>query len=134
MGYCLFYADVLASIDGQRFSHFKSFYKEFQDSGIFGIYGMGPPDSIRPGIRIAIEQLKRIANGQFSKEQLERAKTQLSRQFLRDMEVRAMMMEAFARETVAYGEPTNPNVNCEKINAVEKKGPGQTCEKTAQHG
>jgi len=119
--YCLFYADVLASIDGQRFSHFKSFYKEFQDSGIFGIYGMGPPDSIRPGIRIAIEQLRRIANGQFSKEQLERAKTQLSRQFLRDMEVRAMMMEAFARETVAYGEPTNPNVNCEKINAVEHR-------------
>ena len=60
--YCLFYADVLASLDGQRFSHFKSFYKEFQDSGIFGIYGMGPQDSIRPGIRIAIEQLKRIAN------------------------------------------------------------------------
>ena len=56
--------------------------------------------------------------GKFTKDQLERAKTQLSRQFLRDMEVRAMMMEAFARETVAYGEPTNPNVRVKYLKSA----------------
>jgi predicted Zn-dependent peptidase len=53
-------------------------------------------------------------------EQVERAKTQLIAQFLRDMEIRAIMMESFARETVAYGEPTDPNVTCEKISKIEK--------------
>ena len=37
------------------------------------------------------------------------------------MEVRAMMMEAFARETVAYGEPTNPNVRVKYQKSVDFK-------------
>ena len=32
-----------------------------------------------------------------------------------------MMMEAFARETVAYGEPTNPNVRVKYRNSVDFK-------------
>ena len=35
------------------------------------------------------------------------------------MEVRAMMMEAFARETVAYGAPVDPSVTCQKIQNVQ---------------
>ena len=32
-----------------------------------------------------------------------------------------MMMEAFARETVAYGEPTNPNVRVKYRKSVDFK-------------
>lgn len=36
------------------------------------------------------------------------------------MEVRAEMMEAFARETIAYGEPINPEAISEQIRSVRK--------------
>jgi processing peptidase subunit alpha len=57
---CILYQDVLATIDGQFFSHFKSFYKEFKDSGIFGIYGMGPKEQIKLGLSIALSVLRKI--------------------------------------------------------------------------
>ena len=37
--------------------------------------------------------------GDFTEEQLQRAKTQLTCEYLREMEVRPTMFEAFARET-----------------------------------
>ena len=59
---CILYRNVLATFEGQQFSHFKSFYKEFADSGIFGIYGMGPKESIKDGINTSLEIMRKIQN------------------------------------------------------------------------
>ena len=57
---CLLYRDVLGSLDGQNFTHFKSFYKEFTDAGIFGIYGKGPKEKAKLGLHLALETMRKI--------------------------------------------------------------------------
>ena len=58
--------------------------------------------------------------GKFTDKQLTRAKTQLICEYLREMEVRPTMFEAFARETQVYGHPIGPTEQCKSIEAVKK--------------
>jgi len=120
--HALLYCRVLASLYGQNFTHFKALYKEFSDSGIFAIYGMCPPEAVlqKSGFETALKSLKEVANGQFEVTDVERAKTQLANGYLRDMEVRAEMMESLARETAVFGDPVNPLTTVAEIKAVKK--------------
>ena len=64
--------------------------------------------------------MNKIKNGNFTDEQLERAKTQLISEHLRNMEVRPTMFEEFARETQMYGKPLNPDMTCQEISKVTR--------------
>jgi len=126
----ILYSEVLASTLGQSFTQFKALYKEFDDSGIFTIYGLtGGDHNLRLGLEQCIKVVRNLENGKFTDDQLKRAKTQLISEYLREMEVRPTMFEAFARETQVYGHPIGPTEQCKSIEAVKRADIVKLCKK-----
>jgi len=116
----ILYSEVLASSFGQSFDQFKALYKEFNDSGIFTIYGLASEHNLKLGLEQCIQVVKKLESGKFTDVQLTRAKRQLICEYLREMEVRPTMFEAFARETQVFGHPIGPTEQCKSIEAVKK--------------
>jgi len=116
----ILYSEVLASSLGQSFEQFKALYKEFDDSGIFTIYGLTSEHNLKLGLEQCVQVVKKLENGKFTENQVKRAKRQLICEYLRELEVRPTMFEAFARETQVYGHPIGPTEQCKSIEAVTK--------------
>ena len=61
-----------------------------------------------------------IIQGNFKIDELEKAKTQLSGEYLRSYEDRATVMELFAREAQAFDAPLETHYVLEQIRSVTK--------------
>lgn len=64
----ILYAEVLASSLGQSFEQFKALYKEFDDSGIFTIYGLASEHNLKLGLEQCIQVVKKLESVSFFSE------------------------------------------------------------------
>lgn len=98
----------------QAASVFNAFYNE---TGLFGVYGAAPADSMGPLVAALCEEMKKMASG-VSGEELDRAKAQLTSSLMMNLESRAVLFEDIGRQTLVYGQRIPPETLVSQIAAV----------------
>ena len=97
----------------QAASVFNSFYNE---SGLFGVYGAAPAESMGALVAALCEEVKKMAS--VSDEELSRAKNQLTSSLFMNLESRSVLFEDIGRQTLVYGERVPPEVLAAQIAKV----------------
>ncbi len=103
-----------------------SYHHAYSDAGVFCIHASSDPSQVSPTsllsshlqigdvVNVIVEQFLVLTKG-VKKDELERAKTQLTSQLLMNLEVRPVMFEDLARQVLGHGYRRTPKEYAEKI-------------------
>ncbi|XP_030631137.1 cytochrome b-c1 complex subunit 2, mitochondrial isoform X1 [Chanos chanos] len=96
----------------------SAFNASYTDSGLFGVYTISQAAVIGDVINAALAQVKAIAQGSLTAEDLSRAKNQLKAQYLMSLESSEGLLEAVGTQALAEGTYHSPEAVTQKIDAV----------------
>ncbi|KAJ6659740.1 hypothetical protein lerEdw1_018455 [Lerista edwardsae] len=95
-----------------------AFNVNYSDSGLFGIYTVSQASAAGEVIKAALNQVKAIAQGGISQEEVTTAKNQLKAAFLMSVESLEGLLDEIGSQALASGAYTSPATVVEKIDAV----------------
>ncbi|KAM6957385.1 ubiquinol-cytochrome c reductase core protein 2a [Aplochiton taeniatus] len=95
-----------------------AFNATYSDSGLFGIYTISQADSAGEVIKAAVGQVKEVANGNVSEEDVTRAKTQVTAEYLMAMESSEGLLEEIGSQALINGAYQAPDIIVQGIDAV----------------
>ncbi|XP_054850582.1 cytochrome b-c1 complex subunit 2, mitochondrial [Eublepharis macularius] len=96
----------------------SAFNVNYSDSGLFGIYTIAQPSAAGDVIKAALSQVKAVAQGGLTDEEVTRAKNQLKAALLMSAELSSNLLEEIGSQALASGSYTPPGAVVEKIDAV----------------
>lgn len=99
----------------------ESFVNINDQSGLLGIDGACPPDSVANLIRVIVDQFSLLANAPVTPEELNRAKNMLKSSMMMQLESRLVVCEDIGRQFITYGKREPAGDICAKIDAVSEK-------------
>jgi processing peptidase subunit alpha len=94
----------------------NSFNSLFNDTAIFGIYGMSDPQYVGNLTEVLVDQLKGMS-GAIDAEELSRAKNQLKSAVHMQLEQQNLLMEDLGRQLLTYNKVRSPADICAEIDA-----------------
>jgi len=99
-----------------------SFFDQYLDTGLFGVYAASSPDALRPLWETALIELDKIADKPPGAKELARAKTQVSDNLKMSFESLGVRSSQIASQTLYYGKilPLDEMLEC--VNAVKADG------------
>ncbi|KAL8175479.1 UNVERIFIED_CONTAM: Cytochrome b-c1 complex subunit 2, mitochondrial, partial [Gekko kuhli] len=98
--------------------HASAFNVNYSDSGLFGIYTITQPSTAGEVIKAAVNQLKTVAQGGLTEEEVTRAKNQLKTALLMSVESSDGLLEEIGSQALASGTYVSPAAVVAKIDAV----------------
>ncbi len=96
-----------------------SFMSSMSDSGMFGIYAGTDGTQAGQALRVAIDELKSVANGP-TKAETDRAKAQLRASILMSRESTSTRAEQLAQQLIIHGRPVTPEEVRAKVDDVDR--------------
>ncbi|XP_042560701.1 cytochrome b-c1 complex subunit 2, mitochondrial isoform X2 [Clupea harengus] len=96
----------------------SAFNAGYSDSGLFGVYTISQAADAGDVIKAALDQVKAVAEGGVTAEDLSRAKTQLKAQYLMSLETSEGLLEAIGTHALAEATYHTPEAMSQKIDAV----------------
>lgn len=96
---------------------FNAFYN---GTGLFGVYGAAPPESMGSLVAAIVDELKKMG-GTISPTELDRAKNQLTSSLLMNLESRPVLFEDIGRQVLIHGHRVGPDQLVKEIAAVTDK-------------
>ncbi|XP_066496631.1 cytochrome b-c1 complex subunit 2, mitochondrial isoform X2 [Tiliqua scincoides] len=95
-----------------------AFHVNYTDSGLFGIYTVSQASASGEVIKAALNQVKAIAQGGITQEEVTTAKNQLKAAFLMSVESLEGLLNEIGSQALASGVYTSPAAVVEKIDSV----------------
>lgn len=99
-----------------------SFFDQYIDTGLFGVYAASSPDVLRPLWETALTELDKIADKPPSAKEFARAKTQVSDNLKMSFESLGVRLSQIAHQTLYYGKVFTLDEMLEHVNAVKADG------------
>lgn len=96
-----------------------SFMSSMSDTGMFGIYAGTDGTQAGQALRVAIDELKSVANGPTEAE-TDRAKAQLRASILMSRESTSTRAEQLAQQLIVHGRPVTPEEVRAKVDDVDR--------------
>ncbi|XP_048351267.1 LOW QUALITY PROTEIN: cytochrome b-c1 complex subunit 2, mitochondrial [Sphaerodactylus townsendi] len=96
----------------------SAFNVNYSDSGLFGIYAVSQPSAAGEVIKASLNQVKAIAQGGLTEEEVRTAKNQLKAALLMSVESSDGLLEEIGCQALASGAYASPAAVVEKIDAV----------------
>jgi len=107
-----------------------AFDNTYAETGVLGILGTTMPGNGKQLVEVMCQQMKNLATGEISDEEVNRAKNRLTSSLLMNLETRAVLNEDIGRSMLTFNERRDPNdyvakiakLGAEDIKRVAKKG------------
>jgi mitochondrial-processing peptidase subunit alpha len=99
----------------------NAFSIQYDDNGVFGMYGSCFPESGGDLFSVMVTQLSKLGTTIASPEELSRARHQLRSSVLMNLESRAILAEDIGRQVLTLGERMPPMELCDRIMAVSEQ-------------
>ncbi|XP_048088368.1 cytochrome b-c1 complex subunit 2, mitochondrial isoform X1 [Alosa alosa] len=96
----------------------SAFNANYSDSGLFGVFTISQAAEAGDVIKAALGQVKAVAEGGVTAEDISRAKNQLKAQYLMSLETSEGLLEAIGTQALGEGTYHTPEVMSQKIDAV----------------
>ncbi|XP_053132363.1 cytochrome b-c1 complex subunit 2, mitochondrial [Hemicordylus capensis] len=95
-----------------------AFNVNYADSGLFGIYTVSQASAAGEVIKATLNQVKAVAQGGITEEEVKRAKNQLKATFLMAVESSEGLLDDLGSQALALGQYTSPTAVVEEIDSV----------------
>lgn len=95
-----------------------AFNATYSDSGLFGVYTISQADSAGEVIKAAIAQVRDVADGNVSEEDVTRAKTQVKSEYLMSMESSEGLLEEIGSQALTNGAYQAPDTIVQGIDTI----------------
>uniref|UniRef100_A0A8B9DNW5 Ubiquinol-cytochrome c reductase core protein 2 n=1 Tax=Anser cygnoides TaxID=8845 RepID=A0A8B9DNW5_ANSCY len=96
----------------------SAFNVNYSDSGLFGFYTISQAQDAGQVIKAALNQMKAIAQGSVTDEDVTKAKNQLKATYLMSVESAEGLLNEIGSESLVSGTHTSPSVVAQKIDSV----------------
>ncbi|KAI6076449.1 Cytochrome b-c1 complex subunit 2, mitochondrial [Aix galericulata] len=96
----------------------SAFNVNYSDSGLFGFYTISQAQDAGQVIKAALNQMKAIAQGGVTDEDVTKAKNQLKAAYLMSVESAEGLLNEIGSESLVSGTHTSPSVVAQKIDSV----------------
>ncbi|XP_014466268.3 cytochrome b-c1 complex subunit 2, mitochondrial [Alligator mississippiensis] len=96
----------------------SSFNVNYSDTGLFGIYVISQASAAGEVIKAAMDQVKAIAQGNITEEDVQRAKNQAKATYLLSLETTDGLLNEIGLEALVFGTHTSPAGVTQKIDSV----------------
>ncbi|KFQ87294.1 hypothetical protein N337_07185, partial [Phoenicopterus ruber ruber] len=96
----------------------SAFNVNYSDSGLFGIYTISQAPNAGEVIKAALNQIKAVAQGSVTDDDVTKAKNQLKATYLMSVETAEGLLNEIGSESLVSGTHTSPSVVAQKIDSV----------------
>ncbi|NXY49502.1 QCR2 protein, partial [Ceuthmochares aereus] len=96
----------------------SAFNVNYSDSGLFGVYTVSQAQNAGEVIKAALNQIKAVAQGSITNEDVTRAKNQLKATYLMSVETAEGLLNEIGSESLVSGTHSSPSVVAQKIDSV----------------
>uniref|UniRef100_A0A8B9EXM0 Cytochrome b-c1 complex subunit 2, mitochondrial n=1 Tax=Amazona collaria TaxID=241587 RepID=A0A8B9EXM0_9PSIT len=96
----------------------SAFNVNYSDSGLFGIYTISQASDTGEVIKAALKQVKAVAQGSVTDDDVTRAKNQLKATYLMSVETAEGLLNEIGSESLMSGTHTSPSVVAQKVDSV----------------
>lgn len=97
-----------------------SFLSSYKDAGYLGIYAGTSLEWAEEVVNLILNELRRLAEGEVTEEEIERSKGQLVGGIVLGLESTDSWMSHIARNEIYFGKPLTTDEICRKIRAVSR--------------
>jgi predicted Zn-dependent peptidase len=97
-----------------------SFSSSYRDVGYFGVYAGTSVESTEEVVQLVLKELKSLADGKISDDELSRTRGQLVGSMMLGLESTDSWMSHVARNEIYYGKTISTDEICQKIRAVSR--------------